>query len=845
MNRTGLILGLFLGIILASLPANAQYTADFQTNVISDVSSNWSGNYPVGSNTFADVLMVIYGGYISIDNGFIGYEINSSNNIATVYSSPIAGGGSWWNVRTNLFVGYNGAGNQLIIFDVGYASVYSDLSIGYNASSSNNSVLVTHGGSALFVSNALYVGNNGPRNSLAITNSGQVKSSYGYVGYNPSSSNNLAVVSGSGSVWSNQSSIRIGKSAAFNSLVISNAGRVIDNYGYLGGFHGSSNSVVVTGTNSVWNNSSDLNIGDFAGISNNLIIADGGKVISRDSYLNSSVQCVRVTGPGSLWSNTSALYMSGSKGSLIISNGGRVVGYSYVGSDLGSSSNSVLVTGTNSVWDNHFNSGSLSIGYYGSRNSLVISDGGIVLDASGIIGYGDQSGFNSVQVSGAGSIWSNKSVSLGGGISSPGFNSIIISNGGRVLVDPNSSYNDITGNSNKVVVTGPGSVWSNLYNLYIWGASNSFVISDGGQVICGHSWIGTSSNGSNNNVLVTGNGSVWRSGTLYFGQNNSSNNLAIRQGGQVFSDGASLGDQPSGFNNRVLVTDPGSLWDVGTFFTFGHRGGRNSLIISNSGEVSVRDTVWVGFSNSDSNSVCVTDNGVWRNNILHIGYQGASNSLVIAGGSVLATNLTLGLIATQCNNLVRLDSGTLAVTNATGDAAFEVRNGKLMLNGGVLQVDRFVMTNACAQFVRTGGTFIYGTALLDPNRDDDGDGIPNGWEQSHGRDPLNATDANADTDGDGQSDLAEFQAGTDPTNSASSFRITEITPIDEDILLTWTTVGGKKYAVQTVTGDYTNNFMEFEPAFVAPGTGESLMSVIHLGGATNLPGRFYRIRLVP
>jgi hypothetical protein len=230
---------------------------------------------------------------------------------------------------------------------------------------------------------------------------------------------------------------------------------------------------------------------------------------------------------------------------------------------------------------------------------------------------------------------------------------------------------------------------------------------------------------------------------------------------------------------------------------------------------------------------------------LHIGYQGASNSLVIAGGSVLATNLTLGLIATQCNNLVRLDSGTLAVTNATGDAAFEVRNGKLMLNGGVLQVDRFVMTNACAQFVRTGGTFIYGTALLDPNRDDDGDGIPNGWEQSHGRDPLNATDANADTDGDGQSDLAEFQAGTDPTNSASSFRITEITPIDEDILLTWTTVGGKKYAVQTVTGDYTNNFMEFEPAFVAPGTGESLMSVIHLGGATNLPGRFYRIRLVP
>lgn len=107
----------------------------------------------------------------------------------------------------------------------------------------------------------------------------------------------------------------------------------------------------------------------------------------------------------------------------------------------------------------------------------------------------------------------------------------------------------------------------------------------------------------------------------------------------------------------------------------------------------------------------------------------------------------------------------------------------------------------------------------------------------------------ADPDGDGQSNLTEFFAGTNPTNSASAFRIVEIVPMDEDILLTWTTVGGKKYAVQTATptnGSYTtNDFVELEPVIIAPGVGESMLSVIDIGSATNKPSRFYRIRLVP
>ncbi len=49
--------------------------------------------------------------------------------------------------------------------------------------------------------------------------------------------------------------------------------------------------------------------------------------------------------------------------------------------------------------------------------------------------------------------------------------------------------------------------------------------------------------------------------------------------------------------------------------------------------------------------------------------------------------------------------------------------------------------------------------------DDDNDGMPDTWEEEHGLNPLNASDAAEDSDGDGLTNLQEYREGTDPNNS--------------------------------------------------------------------------------
>src|SRR5207249_9942583 len=102
---------------------------------------------------------------------------------------------------------------------------------------------------------------------------------------------------------------------------------------------------------------------------------------------------------------------------------------------------------------------------------------------------------------------------------------------------------------------------------------------------------------------------------------------------------------------------------------------------------------------------------------------------------------------------------------------------------------------------------------------------------------------------DGASNLAEFRAGTNPTNAASVFRIVSLQRQTNDVRVTWNTVGGKSYRLQTnaplANGSLTTNFADLSPLIAVPGSGESTTNYLHVGGASNAPARYYRIRLGP
>jgi T5SS/PEP-CTERM-associated repeat protein len=205
--------------------------------------------------------------------------------------------------------------------------------IGNATNSSNNSVLVTGTNSTWTNVANLYVGETGRSNSLVISNEGSVKNSVGYIGLSATSSNNSVLVTGTNSTWTNSSRLYVGFQGASNSLVISNGGMVANSgYGYIGGGSGSSNnSVLVTGGGSTWKINGTLYMGNGSTDSNNtLVISNGGLATSTYAYIGGQSQgnTVLVTGSGSIWSNSQVLAIGNSSfgsGTLTVANGASIV----------------------------------------------------------------------------------------------------------------------------------------------------------------------------------------------------------------------------------------------------------------------------------------------------------------------------------------------------------------------------------------------------------------------------------------------------------------------------------------------------------------------------------------
>jgi len=137
---------------------------------------------------------------------------------------------------------------------------------------------------------------------------------------------------------------------------------------------------------------------------------------------------------------------------------------------------------------------------------------------------------------------------------------------------------------------------------------------------------------------------------------------------------------PGGDNNSVVVTGPGSTWS-----------NRTDLIISQAG---------------------VTDGS---------GGGGVNNSVMASNGGLIVVcgSVQLGAFATGSNSqLSAVSGGQLIVTNRSGTGSINIQNGSLLVQGGVVSVNKLCATNGAASVLQ------FSAGLLDVGSANVADGVP-------------------------------------------------------------------------------------------------------------------------
>ena len=472
----------------------------------------------LGYKGYSNSLTVSDGGQVLVGstnaNRFVvgWYQASASNNMLTV-----TGTNSLLSMTCDLSVGYASPGNQMTISNGGVVSNFSGY-IGYGAgqsadvNASNNSVLVTGAGALWNNGGNLCIGygstDSANNNQMTVSNGGIVSNVTGYIGYTALAANNAATVTSAGALWNNSGDLNVGGDAAargssYNRLTITNSGAVLVGgnatiYSPNGGITVSGGSLAVTnaaatGTIQVMKGSLILNSGTISADSLSITATNGGAsamqfnggtFISHGSTVNNgSAFVVGDTGGGAAFeaiggthsfANDLTIGNSSSGNSLLVSNAGQlsVAGNAYLGYNAGANNNSVLVTGSGSVWNVN---GSLTVGNSGSGNRLTASNGSSVAFVGSLyIGYNNGANNNSVIVNGAtlteNVLSGSYSVNIGFTGNSSG-NSLTLTNGGILNYSGGAGLSSVyigegaNDNNNSVTVTGPGSSW-NLNDIH-------------------------------------------------------------------------------------------------------------------------------------------------------------------------------------------------------------------------------------------------------------------------------------------------------------------------------------------------------------------------------------------
>ncbi|MCG3147856.1 MAG: hypothetical protein PCFJNLEI_01297 [Verrucomicrobiae bacterium] len=305
-------------------------------------------------------------------------------------------------------------------------------------------------------------------------------------------------------------------------------------------------------------------------------------------------------------------------------------------------------------------------------NSLIITNGGWFITTGALFRYAHSSSYsNSITVTGVGSVWSNNAQTFDQG--SLGGDRITIANGGLLVAGGSEFDIGFFTPDERLTITGTGSVARIVNNLIVGqnAASNAVVVANGGKLVSSSVSMGGAAGGDWNTLMVTGSGSVFSNlaggstTALRIGiASGRSNSMVVSQGGFVYNDGdLTIGNNNAAFGNGVMVTGSGSVLTntgsliVGNFLTVPTY---NFLTVSNGGRAFFGNA-YVGGSaaNGAANSLLtVTGTGsvfqVASAGVLHLGGNlaaGTNNSVLVNHGGVLAAN-TLTIRAGSTGNTI-------------------------------------------------------------------------------------------------------------------------------------------------------------------------------------------------
>ena len=465
----------------------------------------------------------------------------------------------------------------------------------------------------------------------------------------------------------------VGNTGPFTLLVITNGAMVTNTSGTSAignGAAANTNRLVVTGAGSVLNNLGTIYVG-VAGSANELDILNGGLLSDVNSAVGNnpsgSGNLAVISDPGSVWTNTSSLYVgnNSSRDTMIVTNGGKVFSNQGGVGQNGNGSNNVVITGAGSTWS----AGYTYLGYIGSgigRNHFLVSNGGNFTSSSWL-DIGVYSSTNNLTVADAGSSVQSQFLRMGYSSSA---NQCVVSNGATLALLSSSQATVVEGTFTTATVTGGGSVWTNAGDLDFGQYSNVLAITSGGKMVDINGYI-ENGFGKPNTVMVAGTNSLWRNAqNLYV--DDSGAQLIITNGGTVYDTVAYFGDNAGNNNCYALVTGAGSVW-TNTYNLFvGNNGATNRLVVADSGRVVANMAIYAQYNAG----VLVTGTGTLASSYVFIGANGAHSQLVVTnGGTVYAGTFTIG---NGQSNTVTLAGGTVFVTNS----ASLVNHATLVLNSG-------------------------------------------------------------------------------------------------------------------------------------------------------------------